>query len=102
MSQRQWSSASLLEQSPLLEQALLGAAALALVAMLSLPAARGVSDAFGWMPFWLLALPLSAWTAARALRHLEHRQRRVLPMATVHRIGAVRAPRPHEALPRAA
>ncbi len=96
MSQRQWSSVSLLDQ------ALLSAVALALVAMLSLPMARGVSEAFGWMPFWLLALPLSAWAAARALRHLKHRQRRVLPMATVHRIGAVRAPRLREALPRAA
>ena len=95
MSQRQWSSTSLLEQ------ALLGAVALALVAMLSLPAARGVSDAFGWMPFWLLALPLSAWAAARALRHSSHRGR-VLPMATVHRIDTAPAPRPREALPRAA
>lgn len=95
MSQRQWSSVSFLEQ------ALLGAVALALVAMLSLPAARGVSDVFGWMPFWLLALPLSAWVAARALRQRSHRQR-VLPMATVHPIRAARAIRSHEALPRAA
>lgn len=94
MSQRQ------LPSIPFLEQALLGAVALALVAMLSLPAARGVSDAFGWMPFWLLALPLSAWGAARALRR-SHRQQ-VLPMATVHPIRAVRVVRPHEALPRAA
>ena len=95
MSQRQSSSI------PFLEQGLLGAVALALVAMLSLPAARGVSDVFGWMPFWLLALPLSAWVAARALRPRSHRQR-VLPMATVHPIRAAHAARPREALPRAA
>lgn len=96
MSQRQSSS------MPLLEQFLLAAVALALVAMLSLPAARGVSDAFGWMPFWLLALPLSAWGAARALRHPGRRPRRALLMATVHPIRAVRGPGPREALPRAA
>lgn len=95
MSQRPSSSV------PLLEQALLGAVALALVAMLSLPAARGVSDTFGWMPFWLLALPLSAWVAVRALRLRSHR-RQALPMATVHRIGAVRPPAQQEALPKAA
>lgn len=95
MSQRQPSSI------PLLEQALLGAVALALVAMLSLPAARGVSEAFGWTPFWLLSLPLSAWVAARVLRPRNHRQR-VLPMATVHPIRGARAAYPREALPRAA
>ncbi len=95
MSQRQPSSMSLLEQ------ALLGAVALALVAMLSLPAARGLSDTFGWLPFWLLALPLSAWGVARTLR--QHRQRRpVLPMATIHPIRARAVPGRHEAMPRAA
>lgn len=95
MSQRQPSSMSLLEQ------ALLGAVALALVAMLSLPAARGLSDTFGWLPFWLLALPLSACGVARTLR--QHRQcRRVLPMATIHPIRAKSAPGRREAMPRAA
>lgn len=51
-----------------LEQTLLALAALAAVALLSFPAARGASEAFGWLPFWLLALPLSAWATARALR----------------------------------
>lgn len=100
MSQRPSSSASLLEQS------LLGALALALIAMLSLPAARGVSESFGWLPFWLLALPLSAWATARALRYgngLERRRARALPMATVHPIAAARAQaRRPQALRRAA
>ncbi len=95
MSQRQSSSISLFEQ------ALLGVVALALVAMLSLPAARGVSDTLGWLPFWLLALPLSAWGVARALRRRGERCR-VLPMATIHPIRAARAVRPPEAMPRAA
>ena len=72
-----------------LEQALLGATALALVALLSLPAARGVSETFGWLPFWLLALPLSAWAVARALRRRNNRGY-ALPMATVHPIGVAR------------
>ncbi|MCX7041095.1 MAG: hypothetical protein NT117_00080 [Gammaproteobacteria bacterium] len=95
MSQRQLPSASVLEQ------AMLGAVALALVAMLSLPAARGVSEVFGWLPFWLLALPLSAWAVARTLRRRSNRAR-VMPMATVHAIGAARVSRVREALPRAA
>ena len=76
---------------PLLEQCLLAAAVLSLVAMLSLPAIRSVSTSFGWLPFWLLALPLTAWAAVRALRHRGQRQARV-PMATVYRITAARSP----------
>ena len=72
-----------------IEQGLLGATALAMVVLLSLPAARGVSDTFGWLPFWMLALPLTAWAVAWALRRRIH-GRRALPMATVHRIGAAR------------
>ncbi len=83
MSQRQLSSVSLVEEC------LLGAGALGLVAMLSLPAARSVNDTFGWLPFWLLALPLAAWATARALRHRSSRER-ALPVATVHPIAAVR------------
>lgn len=83
MSQRQLSSVFLLEQC------LLAAAALALVAMLSLPAMRSVSESFGWLPFWLLALPLTAWATARALRHRAQREA-MLPMATVHLMAAVR------------
>lgn len=52
----------------LIEHALLGLAALAVVALISLPAARSASDTFGWLPFWLLALPLCAWATARLLR----------------------------------
>ena len=61
-SHRTKSSASLFEQLAL------GAAALGAIALLSFPAARGASEAFGWLPFWLLALPLCAWTVARVLR----------------------------------
>ena len=83
MSQRHLSSISLLEQC------LLAAVALSLVAMLSLPAMRSAGDTLGWVPFWLLALPLTAWTTARALRYRNHREY-ALPMATVHAIGGMR------------
>jgi hypothetical protein len=90
----------------LLEQSLLGAVLLALVAMVSLPAARGVSESFGWLPFWLLALPSSAWIAARGLRYradFERRRARALPMAMVYPIAAARAQaRRPQALRRAA
>jgi ABC-type phosphate transport system permease subunit len=100
MSLRPPSSASLLEQS------LLGLTALAVVAMLSLPAARSVSESFGWLPFWLLALPLSAWITARILRYRSDSQRQrayALPMATVHPIALARTQAKHpQALRRAA
>ncbi len=76
----------------LLEQYLLAAVALVLVAMLSLPQARSAGDTLGWVPFWLLAFPLTAWATARALRYRSHRNHRecALPMATVHAIGGMR------------
>lgn len=37
---------------------LLGAVFLGVIAMLSLPAARGDSAALGWMPLWLVGMPL--------------------------------------------
>lgn len=46
-----------------LAPALLGLLALAAVALLSLPAARGYSATLGWMPLWLAGLPASAWLA---------------------------------------
>ncbi len=90
MSQRQLSSVSFAEQL------MLGAAALGLVVMLSFPAARTGGDIFGWVPFWLLAMPLSAYGMARVLRQ-RSRQRNVRGMAlqtrqtaTVHDLRSTR------------
>ncbi|MBX3711736.1 MAG: hypothetical protein KF800_07230 [Lysobacter sp.] len=79
------------DQPSLIEQSLLGAAALGLVTMLSLPAARAGSETFGWLPFWLLALPLSAWAVARLLRLRELRTMAAAqrPVASVHALHAV-------------
>jgi len=46
-----------------LEAALRTAVAFGLFAVLLLPAGRGYSEAVGWLPLWLLAMPLSAWWA---------------------------------------
>lgn len=46
-----------------LETGLRHAVAVGAVLVLLLPAARGFSDTFGWLPLWLLAMPLSAWWA---------------------------------------
>lgn len=45
-----------------LYQALVGIAFLGLVAVVSLPAARGVGP-IGWMPMWLLGMPMVALAA---------------------------------------
>lgn len=91
MSMRVASRASL-SASPL-EQGLLGAAALGLVAMLSFPAARGIGETFGWLPFWLLALPLAAWATARLLRLRDAAALSARPSARVHRLQTLRARR---------
>jgi hypothetical protein len=74
----------------LIEDALLGTVALAGLAMLTFPAARGVDETFGWLPLWLSVLPLGAWAMARTLR-LRHATRTArAPMARV-----LRWPTPH-------
>jgi hypothetical protein len=87
-----------------IEHASLGLAALGLVMMLSFPAARSVSEAFGWLPFWLLALPLCAWAAARALRDRacrDNTRSKARPSASVHPIDASRIRARRDAAPQA-
>lgn len=95
---------------PLFEQCLLGAAGLGLVALLSLPAARGMSAALGWMPLWLLLMPLAAWVALRVARRGRAAAVVHLAMPTIPRrrsadAGALRRRDPgngRRSLPRAA
>ncbi|MEO6154159.1 MAG: hypothetical protein ABIP16_00325 [Thermomonas sp.] len=35
------------------------------LAVLFIPAARGSTDMFGWLPMWLLGMPLAAWWSLR-------------------------------------
>ena len=48
---------------PRLERALRRIVLVGLLAVMLLPAARGSSALLGWLPMWLLAMPLSAWWA---------------------------------------
>ncbi len=87
-----------------IEHASLALVALGLVVIASFPAARGISDTFGWLPFWLFALPLSACAAARALRGRAcsyDAQTNAKPAASVHPIGVVRAHAHRNAAPQA-
>ena len=43
------------------ERILRTAVILGALAVLLLPAARGISDWFGFLPLWLLGMPLAAW-----------------------------------------
>jgi len=52
----------------MIEQVLLAALFLALVAVASLPGARAASAGVGWVPLWLLALPACSLAVAFALR----------------------------------
>lgn len=49
---------------------LLGALFLGIVAMLSLPAARGYNAWLGALPLWLLGMPVTAIAASRLVRRL--------------------------------
>ena len=53
---------------PALERALRQAAYLGLGLVVLLPAARGHSDWLGWMPLWLVGMPLAAWWAMHRFR----------------------------------
>ncbi|GAA5069379.1 hypothetical protein [Lysobacter panacisoli] len=53
---------------PGLEHLLRHAVAIGAVLIVLLPAARGFSPTFGWMPLWLLAMPACAWWALHRFR----------------------------------
>ena len=59
-----------------IEDVLRYAIAIGATLLLLLPAARGSSELLGWLPMWLLAMPLSAWWALHRFR---------LPTATTER-----------------
>jgi hypothetical protein len=61
-------AAAATEDAPSLAPWLLGALFLGAIAVLSLPAARADSDALGWMPLWLLGMPLASLAALVATR----------------------------------
>lgn len=48
---------------PRLDRVLRRAVVLGALAVLLIPAARGHNDWLGWMPLWLVGMPLMAWWA---------------------------------------
>jgi hypothetical protein len=48
-----------------LDSALRQAVILGTLAMLLIPAARGSSEWLGWLPLWLVGMPLAAWWSLR-------------------------------------
>jgi hypothetical protein len=72
------------EIDPGLEDLLRHAVAIGAALVLLLPAARGFSPTFGWMPLWLVAMPLAAWWALHRFR---------LPSREAEAATAVRARR---------
>lgn len=78
-----------------------------------LPFAQGHSAAFGWLPLWLVGLPLSAWLGWHGLRRLDQVsmpasavagarvRRRAVPVQARRRRAARLSPMPHRHLPSA-
>jgi hypothetical protein len=62
------------------------------LAVLLLPAARGHNDWFGWMPLWLLGMPLSAWWALHRFALPQRAQPQAVPLRRRRR-GNVQARR---------
>lgn len=86
----------------LLRQGLAGLVFLALVAVVSLPAARAAGP-IGWLPLWLPAMPLAAlgalrladlWAGRRGMAVAATAVRSRARLAAVRRPGAVRSRRP--------
>ncbi|WP_368563459.1 hypothetical protein [Pseudoxanthomonas sp. UTMC 1351] len=61
-------SSSPVQAYPALERALRHATCVGVALVLLLPAARGNSDWLGWMPLWLVGMPLAAWWAMYRFR----------------------------------
>ncbi|WP_343237154.1 hypothetical protein [Xanthomonas sp. XNM01] len=53
---------------PLIERVLRRLLLAGLAAVLLVPALRGSSDWLGWMPLWLVGMPLAAWWALHRFR----------------------------------
>lgn len=51
----------------LIDEILRHALAMGIAAVVLIPAARGVSPTFGWLPLWLLGMPLAALAVRRLL-----------------------------------
>jgi len=64
------------------------AVAIGAVVVALLPAARGFSPTFGWMPLWLVAMPLCAWWALHRFRLPARDTDEAAPLRARRRAGA--------------
>lgn len=87
---------------PRLERGMRAVVLLGLAAVLVFPAARGYSPWLGWLPLWLLGMPLAGWWALHRFRPPRWPQR--LPAVSVprrrRRFGPAQARRRGPAVPR--
>ena len=80
-----------------LDSALRHAVILGTLAVLLIPAARGSSDWLGWLPLWLVGMPLAAWWSLRGFPLPDmtvQGLRRRRPQALRRRARRARAPLP--------
>ena len=70
----------------------------AIVALL--PAARGFSPTFGWMPLWLVAMPLCAWWALHRFRLPAREADEVATPVRMRRRAGAQARRRRVSMPR--
>ena len=73
------------------------AVTLGTLAVLLIPAARGSSEWFGWLPLWLVGMPLAAWWALYRFRLPVALSQRRQRNARRERPQARRLPRPRPA-----
>ena len=64
------------------------AVAIGAVVVALLPAARGFSPTLGWMPLWLVAMPLCAWWALHRFRLPAREVEEAAPLRARRRAGA--------------
>lgn len=77
---------------PRVEEVLRYAVAIGAALVLLLPAARASSAEIGWLPLWLLAMPLTAWWALHRFR-LPRRAADALPAPARRRRAGAQARR---------
>ena len=96
-----------------LDAVLRHAVILGTLAILFIPAARGSTQWLGWLPLWLVGLPLSAWLGWHGLQRLDQGsmpasdmavargRRRAVPVQARRRRAVRVSPKPHRHLPSA-
>ena len=88
------------EIDPGLEGLLRHAVAIGAAIVVLLPAARGFSPTFGWMPLWLLAMPVCAWWALHRFRLPAREADEVATPVRMRRRAGAQARRRRVSMPR--